>query len=96
MVIETLSFRLADEVDENRFRQIDRQVQEEILPDKPGFLRRTTARNDDGEWIVVVLWSTEEEALAASAATEGDPVMAAFSAALDIGTVHHRRYATLD
>ncbi|MBV9253757.1 MAG: hypothetical protein JO054_05975, partial [Actinobacteria bacterium] len=44
MVIETLTGRLADGVDEEAFLEADRRFQTEFVPNHTGFVRRTTAR----------------------------------------------------
>ena len=52
-------FRLAEEVTDSSFLALDRRLQTELVPNQPGFLRRTTARHGD-DWLVVTLWSTED------------------------------------
>ena len=61
-VIETQTFRLVDRSDLDGFLEADRTVQTELMLQKPTFLRRTTARSSDGEWIVLVLWASEDDA----------------------------------
>jgi hypothetical protein len=55
-VIETLTFRLTANTDDAAFLAADRRLQTEFVYHQPGLVRRTTARNDDGEWFVVTLW----------------------------------------
>lgn len=62
MLVETAVFRLAPGVDEADFLAADRRVQTERIPNQPGFLRRTTARGDDGTWLVITLWDSAESA----------------------------------
>jgi hypothetical protein len=64
-------------------------VQTELVPNLAGFVRRTTARGENGEWLVVTLWSSAAEADAAPAATD-------FMALVDPASVSLQRYATLD
>ena len=88
MLIETSTFRLAAGADDAAFLEADRVLQAELSP-MPGFLRRTTARGEEGEWLVLVLWRSAADADAAGrAATPPDLVD---PASLDV-----RRYATLD
>ena len=61
-MIETLTFRLAQGTDESEFLLADHAVQTEFIPNLPGFLRRTTSRNHDEEWLVVTLWQSENQA----------------------------------
>ena len=95
-VIETHTFRLVGGVDIGEFLEADRQVQTELMVRKPTFLRRTTARGRDGEWLVVALWASEAEADAARARSAADGAMSAFTALLDASSVRTRRYRALD
>lgn len=95
-VIETVTFRLAADTDEAAFLAADRRVQTEFLYRQPGLLRRTTARDRRGEWIVVVLWRSERDAEAAATLAEDDRATSELIALIDQATVQTRRYSTLD
>lgn len=95
-VIETHTFRLVDGADIGEFLDADRRVQTELMLRKPTFLRRTTARGGDGDWLVVVLWSSSTDADAARSQLDDDPATAAFMAFVDRPTSTTRRYETLD
>jgi heme-degrading monooxygenase HmoA len=94
-IVEITTFRLAEGVEDASFLALDRRVQTELVPNQPGFMRRTTARRDD-DWVVVTLWSTEDHAAAFRRAVEGDPLQAEFARAMEAGTSRLARYATLD
>lgn len=95
MIIELITFRLAPGADEDAFIEADRRVQTEFIPNHEGFLRRTTARAEDGEWLVVVLWYSAETAEASKALWDGDPVMQDFLELVDRGSLEIRRYEDL-
>jgi secreted protein with Ig-like and vWFA domain len=95
-VVETQTFRLLDGADDEAFLAADRRVQDEFIWRQPGFVRRTTARGSDGEWLVVVLWQTIEQAEAAHAAFESDDTTADRRALVDKPSVRVNRYTTLD
>jgi hypothetical protein len=95
-VIETHTFRLVDASDPDGFVQADRRVQTELMLRKPTFLRRTTARGGDGEWIVVLLWASEDDADTSNHRFADDQATAAFMAYVDSSTLITRRYQTLD
>jgi hypothetical protein len=95
-VIETNTFRLVGGVDIGEFLEADRQVQTELMLRKPTFLRRTTARGSDGDWLVVVTWSSRTDADTARAQLDDDPATAAFMTFVDRATLATRRYETLD
>jgi hypothetical protein len=64
VLLETTTFRLAAGVDEDAFLAADEALQEELSP-RPGFLRRTTARGEAGEWLVLTMWGSAGDADAA-------------------------------
>ena len=94
-IVEVTTFRLAEGVTDGSFLELDRRVQNELVPNQPGFMRRTTARHGD-DWLVVTLWSTEEAAAAYERAAEGHPLQVEFVHAVEAGTFHLTRYVTLD
>ena len=94
-IVEVTTFRLADGVSDESFLALDKRVQTELVPNRPGFLRRTTARHGD-EWLVVTLWWSEDDAAAFERETEGDPLQDEFAKAVEAGTLHSTRFVTLD
>jgi heme-degrading monooxygenase HmoA len=93
-VVEVSTFRLPPGTDVPAFLALDKRVQNELVPNQPGFMRRTTAHHDD-DWLVVTLWASEEAAAAFAEASAGDPVRAAFEGSLAPGSLTTKRYATL-
>ncbi len=94
-IVEITTFRLAEGVSDESFLALDRRIQTELVPNQPGFLRRTTARHG-GEWLVVTLWASADDAAAYQKAVEGNPVQVEFEQATEAGTLHLARYTTLD
>ena len=95
-MIDTLEFRLVAGADDVGFLDADRRVQTEVIPNHPGFLRRTTARAQDGGWLVIVLWQSEADASAFIETAEGHAAHRAFMELVDPATVRRKRYTTLD
>jgi len=95
-VVETLTFRLAPGTDEGAFLEADRRAQTEFIPNPQGFMRRTTARGPDGDWLVVMLWDTLDNADASRALEQSHPAAVAFNALIDSRSLLRRRYTTLD
>lgn len=95
-VIEILKFRLAAGVSETDFLAADRRLQQEFARHQPGLLRRTTARGDDGNWIVIDLWRSATDADACDRRWDSDPVAQAFMEFLDRSSVVTERYTELD
>ncbi len=92
MVLEITTFRLCDESSTEDFLAADKAVQTEVFPNTKGYLRRTTARNDDGEWLVVVLWASEIEIDEFNARVIADPAQEAFDALIARSTIRTERY----
>lgn len=98
-VIETMTFRLVPGADEAVFLAVDKRLQSDFAYQQPGLMRRTTARglgDRAGEWVVVDLWRTTEDADAAAARWDDDPTARELMSLVDAATVDVRRYADLD
>jgi len=95
-VIEILRFELVPGADEAAFCDADKLVQAEFAYQQPGLVRRTTARGDDGRWVVIDLWHSAEAAEAGNARWGKDPVTAAFMSFVAADSVAVERYVELD
>ena len=62
VLIENATFRLVEGVSVEEFLKIDARFQEDFAYQQKGLLRRTTARSDDGTWLVVNMWDSYESA----------------------------------
>ena len=87
MLIDITTFRLADGVDEATFLAADERVRTGVLYQHAGLVRSTTARGDDGGWVVVTLWWAEGAGTVALVDTDLGPLMA---------DVDRRQYRTFD
>jgi heme-degrading monooxygenase HmoA len=94
-IVEVTTFRLREGVSDESFLALDRRLQTELVPNQPGFHRRTTARHGE-DWLVVTLWATDDEAAAFQRAADGHPLQEEFEYAVEAGTLHLTRYTTLD
>ena len=95
-VIEIMRFRLPPGAGEAAFLAADRRVQQDFAYQQPGLLRRTTARGERGDWIVIDLWRSAADADACDARWEHDEVAQAFMSLLDRSSVSVERYQQLD
>jgi hypothetical protein len=94
-IVEITTFQLASGATETAFLAADRRVQTELVPNQPGFMRRTTARRD-GAWLVVTLWGSEQQAQDFDSVAHGHPVQEEFDSFVEPGTVMTHRFETLD
>jgi hypothetical protein len=95
-MIELMRFRLSEGADVDGFLAADKRLQSEFAYQQPGLVRRTTARGADERWIVVDLWRSEADADACAARWADDPVVEAFMAFVDRGSVETERFTELD
>jgi hypothetical protein len=95
-VIEIMRFRLPPGADQTAFLAADRRVQQEFAYQQPGLSRRTTARGEDGGWIIIDLWRSAADADACDVRWERDEVTQAFMSLLDRSSVAVERYQELD
>jgi len=96
MVIETLTFRLAAGTGRDDFVAADKAWQNELIPNRGGYLRRTTACSDDGLWLVTTLWATPADAEAFRATAEASDQVRRFFSLIDGSSVDRRIFTTLD
>jgi hypothetical protein len=95
-VIETTRFRLRSGVDRAEFLEADFRLQTEFIPHHPGFMRRTLAHDDAGNWIAVALWMSASDAEVSASRWPGDAVASAFLDLVDPASVDSVLYSTLD
>ena len=95
MVLEVTTFRLLADVDDETFLARDKVVQTEVFPNSPGYLRRTTAKAEDGEWLVVVLWGTETDIDEFNARILTNQAQLEFDELIDRGSIRTKRYTDI-
>ena len=81
-VLEIETFSLMTGIDAATFRSLDEQMQEWCYLNRPGLARRTTARNDDGSYVVITLFGDETQANSEYQQSE-HPIVAAWMASID-------------
>ena len=96
MFIVVWTFRLKDDITEEEFLAANERMQTGFVYLQPGFVRRTTARGKDGEWLVIGMWQTQADAATAGEVARGDPISRAANAMVDPASVAVKRFETLD
>lgn len=91
-MIEILAFNLVEGADEEAFVLADKRVQVEFAYQQPGLMRRTTARSEDGGWVVIDLWRSAADADAADTRWGRDDATAGFMSFVDRATMRSKRY----
>jgi len=62
VTIEWAPFKLADGVDEARLLRASDGLQTAFLAGQPGFIRRELLKGQDGQWVDLVHWESEDAA----------------------------------
>jgi hypothetical protein len=93
-IAEIVSFRLLPDTDETAFLAAARATGAPVSA-RPGFLRRSLSRGDDGLWTDYVEWRDLASAQAAAEAVVSLPEFAAFVAAIDPSEVTMRHAPVL-
>ena len=94
-----MTFRLVDGADEAAFMAVDKRLQSDFAYQQPGLVRRTTARGSGdhaGEWIVIDLWRSAEDADVCAAKWDQDALAQELMSFVDAASVEVRRYTDLD
>lgn len=90
-MVETIRFHLRDGVADADFIPLNEKV-DQYMATRPGFQSRETLHGDDGEWLIVVHWSSPEEAEPTISGFFSAPETQEFIAAVDPSTTSHGRY----
>ena len=93
-VLEVETFSLVADTDPLTFRALDEAMQEWCYLNRRGLARRTTARQDNGRYIVITLFENAAQSDASYYKTS-DSVVAAWSAAINESTRTHNVYELL-
>lgn len=81
-VLEIETFSLNNGIDAAEFRTLDEAMQEWCYLNRAGLARRTTARNDNGTYVVITLFGEASQSMSNYYKTN-DAVVAAWSAAIN-------------
>ena len=93
--VEVIHFRMAEGADEQEFIREDERVGREYTPTQPGFRGRESAKNDQGDWVVIVHWDDTQSAKASMEKFLNDPTAKRFLELMDSDTYSMVHYQTV-
>jgi hypothetical protein len=93
-VVEVTAFTLSG--DEQAFRVVDARMQTDFAYQQAGLLRRTTARGDDGQWLVLTMWSDDASADVAARNALDDDVAREFASYAKPKSMRTKRFTLLE
>jgi hypothetical protein len=90
--VEVIHFRPKPDADLEEFIREDERVGREYTPPQPGFISRESARNDNGDWTVIVHWDDAESAEKSMELFPNHPTAKRFIELMDPDTFSMIRY----
>ncbi len=84
--IQIVRFHTKEGIDEAAFAALNERFQREVTPTLPGLVRREATRADDGEWVLILRYTSKEAAQQAGKRDTGDVAMA-FMSHIDMSTM---------
>ena len=92
-VIEITTFNINSDVDTATFEARDGEIEQDFASQQPGFIRRTSGKDQDGKYAVIVFWETLEDADNSIAAFGSDPSVADYFGMIDGSTFSALRFS---
>lgn len=90
-----MRFRLLAGIGDDEFLAADQRLQTAFAYQQPGMLRRTTARDQHDEWLVIDHWRSAGDADACAERWEHDAIAQSFMKLIDRGSVRVQRFWTV-
>jgi hypothetical protein len=95
-VFQLTIFRLRADADERAFLAADARLQTGFTYQQPGLIRSSTARGDDGRWLVLQMWAGASAADEARDRFQESPLAQAFMSFVDVDSMTIERFIGLD
>jgi heme-degrading monooxygenase HmoA len=94
IVVEVTTFNLNAGIDSSIFQARDAQIENDFASVQPGFLKRLSALDANGKYVIMVFWETLADADASIAAFGIDPTVADYFAMINGSTFLAERFTT--
>ncbi len=95
-VLEVTTFRTKSKVNNTVFNKLDAEVEENFTANQPGFIKRQSAVDDKGNYVVIVYWDTHENAEASMNKFMTDASVVDYASMIDGSTMNMSRYSIND
>lgn len=87
VTVEFVLFKSKPDVSDEAILDVIHATQN-VLKAFPGYIRRETLKNGDGQWVDVVYWQNRTDAQKAADAFNNDPSAAAFMEVVEVTSVN--------
>lgn len=91
-VLEVTTFSLKTTANHQTFTELDAKVEEDFTSKQPGFIRRESGVNENGEYTVIVYWKTLADAEASMKKFMGDTSVADYARIIEGPSMKMNRY----
>lgn len=85
-VLQLVTFRAQPNVTTDEMLAINERFQQEVAPTLPGLERREATLSDDGQWLLVLRYSSMDDAMAGPG-RDTSPVAMEFMSKIDMSTM---------
>lgn len=93
-VLEVTTFRIKTTANTSIFSKLDSEVETKFTSKQPGYIKRQSAVNEQGEYLVLVYWNTSEDAEASMNKFMHDESVMQYASMIDGATMKMARYKT--
>lgn len=94
-VLEVTTFKTKSTVNNSVFNKLDAEVEGNFTINQPGFIKRQSGVDNEGNYVVLVYWDTHENAEASMQKFMSDASVAEYASMIDGSTMNMSRY-TID
>ena len=91
-IMEVTTFKINSNVNPMDFKKRDLQVENDFTNKQPGFIKRQSAVDEKGEYVVLVFWEKMTDAAASMTKFMGDPSVASYAKMIDGPSMKMARY----
>ncbi|MEL7146204.1 MAG: hypothetical protein AAFO69_07535, partial [Bacteroidota bacterium] len=91
-ILEVTTFNIKTTTNASTFHKLDGEVEARFTSKQPGFMKRQSAVNEQGEYVVLVYWNTIEQAEASMNKFMSDESVASYASMIDGATMNMSRY----
>ncbi len=91
-VLEVTTFKLKSTADAAVFNQLDAEVEHNFTSKQPGFIKRQSGVDENGEYVVLVYWNSLEDADASMQKFMKAPSVSEFAGMIEGSTMVMNRY----
>ncbi len=91
-VLEVTSFKPKSTTNHITFNKLDAEVENQFTSKQPGFIRRQSGMNEDGEYLVVVYWDNIADAEASMKKFMADTSVADYASMIEGASMEMSRY----